>query len=156
MAARIPASAEALRISAVRATQPLWRLVTKKAPTLAALINAPQLPILAGLLDSISDFDGTAAYRTLSRTPTLIMCGTLDWVTPPHHSAAIAAAVSTAEFVDVPGGGHMLMLERPDVVNDRLDALLQRARRELVPRQPTPGSTSRPRNRHAATPSLTA
>ena len=133
LAAHIPASAEAIRTSAVRATEPIWRLGTKKAPTLAALINAPQLPILAGFLDSISHFDGTAAYRTLSRTPTLIMCGTLDRVTPPHHSAAIAAAVSAAEFVDVPGAGHMLMLDRPDVVNDRLDALLERARRESAP-----------------------
>ncbi len=137
LAAHVPASAEAVRTSAVRATEPIWRLVTKKAPTLAALINAPQLPVVAGFLDSISHFDGTAAYRALSRTPTLIMCGTLDRVTPPHHSAAIAAAVPAAEFVDVPGAGHMLMLDRPDVVNDRLDALLERARRELAPRPST-------------------
>jgi pimeloyl-ACP methyl ester carboxylesterase len=144
LATRIPASAEAFRATAVRATEPIWRLATKKAPTLAALINAPQLPIVAGFLDSISQFDGTAAYRALSRTPTLIMCGTVDWVTPPHHSAAIAAAVSAAEFVDVPGAGHMLMLHRPDVVNDRLDALLERARRELAPRPPTPAARAVP------------
>jgi pimeloyl-ACP methyl ester carboxylesterase len=139
LATHIPASAEALRT-----TQPIWRLVTNKAPTLAALINAPQLPIVAGFLDSISDFDGTAAYRALSRTPTLIMCGTADRVTPPHHSATIAAAVSAAEFVDVPGAGHMLMLDRPDVVNDRLDALVERARRELAPRPPTPAARAVP------------
>jgi pimeloyl-ACP methyl ester carboxylesterase len=133
LAAHSPASVEVLRATAVRATEPIWRLCTKKAPTLAALINAPQLPIVAGFLDSISRFDGTAAYRTLTRTPTLIMCGAVDRVTPPHHSAAIAAAVSAAEFVDVPGAGHMLMLDRPDVVNDGLDALLKRARRELAP-----------------------
>jgi pimeloyl-ACP methyl ester carboxylesterase len=144
LAARIPASAEAVRMSAVRATEPLWRLVAKKAPTLAALIDAPQLPIVVGFLDSISRFDGTAAYRALSRTPTLIMCGTADWLTPPHHSAAIAAAVSAAEFVDVPGAGHMLMLDRPDVVNDRLDALLERVRRELAPRPPTPAARVAP------------
>jgi len=156
LAAHIPASAEVLRTSAVRATQPIWRLGTKKAPTLAALINAPQLPILAGFLDSIFHFDGTAAFRALSRRPTLIMCGTVDWVTPLHHSAAIAAAVSAAEFVDVPGAGHMLMLDRPEVVNDRLDALLERARRELALATTHPGSTSRPCDRPAATSSLTA
>jgi pimeloyl-ACP methyl ester carboxylesterase len=144
LADHIPASVDAVRTTAVRATEPIWRLVTKKAPTLAALINAPQLPILAGFLASISDFDGTAAYRTLSRTPTLIMCGTMDRVTPPHHSAAIAAAVAAAEFVDVPGAGHMLMLDRPDVVNDRLDALLERARRKLAPRPPTPAALAIP------------
>jgi pimeloyl-ACP methyl ester carboxylesterase len=120
------------------ATGPISRFLTKKVPTLAALVNAPQLPIVVGFLDSISQFDGTAAYRALSRTPTLIMCGTVDRVTPPHHSAAIAAAVSAAEFVDVPGAGHMLMRDRPEVVNDRLDALLERVRRELAPRPPTP------------------
>jgi len=144
LAAHIPASAESVRTTPVRATEPIWRLVAKKAPTLAALINAPQLPIVAGFLDSISHFDGTAAYRALSRTPTLIMCGAVDRVTPPHHSAAIAAAVSAAELVDVPGAGHMLMLDRPDVVNDRLDALLERVRRELAPRPPTPAARTVP------------
>ncbi len=144
LAARIPACAEAVRTSAVRATEPLWRRATKKAPTVAALINAPQLPIVAGFLDSISHFDGTAAYRTLSRTPTLIMCGTMDRVTPPHHSAAIAAAVAAAEFIDVPGAGHMLMLDRPDVVNDRLDALLQRAHGELTLHPPNPAALAIP------------
>jgi pimeloyl-ACP methyl ester carboxylesterase len=137
LAAHIPASVDAVRITAVRATEPLWRLATKKAPTLAAVISAPQLPIVAGFLGSISRFDGTAAYRALSRTPTLIMCGTVDQVTPSNHSAAIAAAVSAAEFVEVPGAGHMLMLDRPDVVNDRLDALLKRTRRELARRPAT-------------------
>jgi pimeloyl-ACP methyl ester carboxylesterase len=144
LAARIPTSAEAVRTTAVRVTEPIWRPVTKKAPTLAALINAPQLPVVAGFLDSISQFDGTAAYRVLSRTPTLIMCGTVDRVTPLRHSAAIAAAVSAAEFVDVPGAGHMLMLDRPDVVNDRLDALLERVRMELVPRPPSPAARAVP------------
>jgi pimeloyl-ACP methyl ester carboxylesterase len=144
LAARIPGSAEGVRTSAVRATEPIWRLVTNKAPTLAALINAPHLPIVAGFLDSISHFDGTAAYGILSRTPTLIMCGTVDRVTPPRHSAAIAAAVSAAEFVGVPGAGHMLMLDRPDIVNDGLDALLDRVRRELAPRPPTPAARAVP------------
>ncbi len=144
LATHIPASADAVRTTAVRTTEPIWRLVTKKAPTLAALINAPQLPIVAGFLHSISVFDGTAAYRALGRRPTLIMCGTVDWVTPPRHSAAIAAAVSAAEFVDVPDAGHMLMLDRPDVVNDRLDALLERVRRESAPRPPTPETRAVP------------
>jgi pimeloyl-ACP methyl ester carboxylesterase len=138
LAAHIPASAEVVRITTVRATEPIWRLATKKTPTLAAVINAPQLAIVAGFLDSISQFDGTAAYRALRRTPTLIMCGTGDRFTPRHHSAAIAAAVSAAELVDVPGAGHMLMLDRPDAVNDGLDALLEKVRTESKPRPPTP------------------
>jgi pimeloyl-ACP methyl ester carboxylesterase len=138
LASRIPASTEAVRTTAVRATAPIWRSLTKNAPTLATLINAPQLPILAGFLESISRFDGTAAFRTLSGTTTLVMCGTGDRVTPRRHSAAICAAVPAAEFVVVPDAGHMLMLERPAVINERLDALLQRARIDSAPRLPTP------------------
>jgi pimeloyl-ACP methyl ester carboxylesterase len=138
LASRIPASAEAVRTTAVRATAPIWRPVTKNAHSLAALINAPQLPIVAGFLASISRFDGTAAFRILSGTPTLVMCGTRDLVTPHHHSAAIFAAVPAAEFVVVPDAGHMLMLERPAVINERLDALLERARIDSAPRPPTP------------------
>ena len=137
LARRIPASAEAVRTTAVRATAPIWRPLTKNAPILATLINAPQLPILAGFLESISSFDGTAAFRTLSGTTTLVMCGTGDRVTPRRHSAAICAAVPAAEFVVVPDAGHMLMLERPAVINERLDALLQRARIHSAPRPPT-------------------
>lgn len=138
LASRIPASAEVVRTTAVRATAPIWRPVTKNAYTLAALINAPQLPILAGYLAAISRFDGTAAFRTLSGTPTLVMCGTRDLITPRRHSAAIVAAVPAAEFVVVPDAGHMLMLERPAVINERLDALLERARIDSAPRPPTP------------------
>lgn len=138
LAAGIPGSVEALRINAVRATEPIWRPVANRAPTVGALISSPELAIVAGFLDSISHFDGTAAYPALRRIPTLIMCGIMDRVTPPNHSAAIAAAVPAAELFVVPGAGHMLMLERPEVVNDRLDALLERAHSELAPRLPVP------------------
>jgi pimeloyl-ACP methyl ester carboxylesterase len=138
LASKIPASADASRTTAVRAAAPIWRPVAKNSFTLAALINAPQLPILAGFLELISRFDGTAAFRALSGTPTLVMCGTRDLVTPRRHSAAIFAAVPAAEFVVVPDAGHMLMLERPAVINERLDALLERARIDSEPRPPTP------------------
>jgi pimeloyl-ACP methyl ester carboxylesterase len=148
LAIRSPASVEAVRTTAVRATEPIWRRVTKNAPTLAAIINAPQLPILAGFLESISHFDGTAAFRTLTGTPTLVMCGTGDLVTPRRHSAAISAAVPEAELVVVPDAGHMLMLERPAVVNERLDALLERARIESAPRPPKPERRAIPAAAH--------
>src|SRR5262249_34312100 len=139
-----PACVDAVRTSAVRATEPIWRLLTKRVPILAALLSAPQLPIVAGFLGSISGFDGTSAYRTLPRAPTPTAGGTMGWVRPPPPSAPLAAGVSAAESVDVPGAGHMLMLERPDVVNDRLDALLERVRRKLAPRPLTPAARAVP------------
>jgi 3-oxoadipate enol-lactonase len=52
--------------------------------------------------------------------PVLVMVGAEDTETPPSYSEAIAAPIAGAELVVVPGAGHLLNLEDPDTVNDRL------------------------------------
>jgi pimeloyl-ACP methyl ester carboxylesterase len=65
------------------------------------------------------------------RCPTLVMCGDTDRLTPPECSREIADLVPGAELVMVPRCGHMLTMERPDVVNatliDWLESLWSRA-----------------------------
>ena len=48
-------------------------------------------------------------------------------MTPVDHSEEIAAALPDAEFVVVPKAGHMVNMERPDVVNRQLRRLAARA-----------------------------
>jgi pimeloyl-ACP methyl ester carboxylesterase len=50
-----------------------------------------------------------------------------DMVTPSEHSEAIASLLPEAELVLVPDAGHLVMLEHPEVVTDRLADLLTRA-----------------------------
>jgi pimeloyl-ACP methyl ester carboxylesterase len=50
----------------------------------------------------------------------LVMCGEADLLTPPERSREIAALVPQAKLVMVPRCGHMLTMERPDVVNATL------------------------------------
>ncbi|QJW83600.1 alpha/beta fold hydrolase [Ramlibacter terrae] len=52
--------------------------------------------------------------------PVLVMCGEQDQLTPPGKSRQIAALVPQARLVMVPRCGHMLTMERPDVVNATL------------------------------------
>ena len=52
--------------------------------------------------------------------PTLVMVGQEDTETPPSYARAIAERVPGAQLVVVPGAGHLLNLEAPDVVNARL------------------------------------
>jgi pimeloyl-ACP methyl ester carboxylesterase len=59
------------------------------------------------------------------RCPTLVMCGDSDSLTPPDCSREIAALVPGAELVMVPRCGHMLTMERPDLVNGALLAWLR-------------------------------
>ncbi|MGE3348494.1 MAG: alpha/beta fold hydrolase [Ramlibacter sp.] len=60
------------------------------------------------------------------RCPVLVMCGEADQLTPPECSREIASLVPGAEYVEVPRCGHMLTMERPDLVNARLRDWLAR------------------------------
>ena len=58
------------------------------------------------------------------RCPVLVMCGDSDRLAPLERSQEIAALVPRAQLVVVPRCGHMLTMERPDVVNAELGAWL--------------------------------
>ncbi len=51
--------------------------------------------------------------------PTLVIGGTADVITPPADARRIASLIPHARLVLIPGGGHMLMLERAEEI-DRL------------------------------------
>ena len=57
--------------------------------------------------------------------PVLIMCGDSDQLTPPENAREIAALIPSAQLVIVPQCGHMLTMERPDIVNATLLQWLQ-------------------------------
>lgn len=59
------------------------------------------------------------------RCPVLVVCGDSDQLTPPECSREIAGLVPHARLVMVPQCGHMLTMERPDVVNPVLLAWLE-------------------------------
>ncbi len=59
-------------------------------------------------------------HLPLLRCPVLVMCGDADQLTPPECSREIASLVPHAELVMVPQCGHMLTMEKPEVVNATL------------------------------------
>jgi pimeloyl-ACP methyl ester carboxylesterase len=50
------------------------------------------------------------------RCPTLVICGTADRLTPPKYSVYLYDHIPEAELVLVNAAGHMVMLEKPEVV----------------------------------------
>ena len=58
---------------------------------------------------------------------TLVFNGTQDVLTPPSHSEIIVAAIPGAEHVLIRDAGHIIMLEYPDLLNEHLISLLDRA-----------------------------
>ena len=62
----------------------------------------------------------------LLRTPTLVLVGEDDILTPPRYARALAAAFARAEAVLVPATGHACMLETPKAVAERVLRFLAR------------------------------
>ena len=62
----------------------------------------------------------------LRDVPVLIVCGDTDVLTPLAHSYEIASVLPEAEVVVVEGGGHVVLLEHADAVNEAMDRFLQK------------------------------
>jgi len=100
------------------------------SPSLVAfmewMILGTPVEVMLDFLPTFFDHDKLEACGVLSKVETLIVVGDMDRLTPVRHSRAIAEVVPTAEYVEMPGAGHMVMLERPALVNLHLRALLRR------------------------------
>lgn len=69
--------------------------------------------------------DLTASLGTIA-IPTLVICGEEDAISPMAEMQSLAGQIPGAEFVPVPGAGHMAPLEQPDAVNAALVSFLER------------------------------
>lgn len=103
----------------------------KVSPSVVALSEKMMLgtPIatLVEFLHALEVHDEDAGLRTLAKVPTLIACGSRDMITPAEHSEAMAAALPKSELVIVRGAGHLVQLEQPEVIDDALVRLVERA-----------------------------
>lgn len=70
--------------------------------------------------------DSTALLPTI-RTPTLVVVGAEDAISPPDEMRGMAAAIPGAEFVVIPDAGHMAPLENPAAFNAALAKFLTRS-----------------------------
>ena len=59
------------------------------------------------------------------RAPTLVLCGTLDLITPPALSHTLARLIPGARYEPIEGAGHLSNLERPDEFNTLVGAFIR-------------------------------
>lgn len=57
--------------------------------------------------------------------PALAVCGSDDRLTPPKYSHYLAAQMPRCRAVIVPGAGHMIMLEKPNVLNEIMATFIE-------------------------------
>jgi 3-oxoadipate enol-lactonase len=119
--------------------------MAKLAPGLAAGMAAPRAPhdavaraalLMAGVpeatyrkaLAAIAGFDRREALADL-RLPVLCIAGEEDRNAPPAVMQQMAARIAGAEYVCLPGVGHLSHMEAPQAVNPVLVDFLQRRHR---------------------------
>lgn len=56
--------------------------------------------------------------------PTLVICGADDQMTPPRYAQFLSGTISAARLEIIPGAGHMVMLEQPDLVTSVIKEFL--------------------------------
>ncbi|MDX3760667.1 alpha/beta fold hydrolase [Streptomyces mirabilis] len=91
------------------------------------MIEGTPIDVVAEFYPAFTEHDKTEALAYFAELPVLVLAGVGDMVTPSEHSEAIADLLPDAELVLVPDAGHLVMLEHPEVVIDRLADLLMRA-----------------------------
>jgi pimeloyl-ACP methyl ester carboxylesterase len=103
----------------------------KVSPSVVAFSEKMMLgtPIatLVEFLHALEVHDEAAALPTLAKVPTLIACGSRDLITPAEHSETMAAELPKSELVMVKVAGHLVQLEQPDIIDDALVRLVERA-----------------------------
>jgi pimeloyl-ACP methyl ester carboxylesterase len=91
-----------------------------------AMIGATALETVAAFIGSLERHDEMQSLPVLSTIPTLVVGGDLDIATPFKNSTKIAAGLADTELLRVPGAGHMVHLECPDLVTDAIVRLVAR------------------------------
>ena len=77
-------------------------------------------------LSACNDYPGAAGTAATVSVPLLLILGDQDLMTKPSGAGPIESAASDATTVLVEGAGHMLMVERPEGVNEALVQFLKR------------------------------
>ncbi|MFG2224192.1 alpha/beta fold hydrolase [Streptomyces sp. NPDC048644] len=91
------------------------------------LIEATPIDVVAEFFPAFATHDKAASLVAYDTVPALVLAGEQDLITPADHSEAIAELLPAAELVRVSGAGHLVMLERPELVTEQLVSLVERA-----------------------------
>jgi pimeloyl-ACP methyl ester carboxylesterase len=91
---------------------------------LERMIREVPLGVIAQFYRALLGCDQHGVLGVLGRVPVTVVTGDRDRVVPPQLGTELAAEIPGARLITVPGAGHAVMLERPDVVDDVITSLL--------------------------------
>ena len=82
------------------------------------------VPVIEGDLRACDGFDLMEQVQKIT-APTLVICGTDDLMTPPKYAEYLHQKFKESQLALIPGAGHMVMLEKPDEVNQAIEVFLE-------------------------------
>jgi pimeloyl-ACP methyl ester carboxylesterase len=98
----------------------------------ASMVSSTSIEVVSEFLPALQEHDKRAALHVFQAVEVLVLVGDIDRLTPRAYSDYIVSQVPGSEYVVVEDAGHMVTLEKPDVVNAALLALLNRVRRDIA------------------------
>ncbi len=101
----------------------------------ASMNASTPIEVVAEFLSVFREHDDRAALPVLGDLPVLVVGAVGDLLTPVEHSRELAQQLSGAAYVEVADAGHMVLLERHDVVTAHLAELLDRVEAGLPKRR---------------------
>ncbi|MCV7150397.1 alpha/beta fold hydrolase [Mycolicibacterium pyrenivorans] len=103
----------------------------KVSPSVVAfserMMHDTPIATLVEFLHALEVHDETEGLVTLNKVPTLVACGDRDLLTPKEYSQEMADALAKSELVIVCGAGHLVQMEHPEIIDDALVRLVERA-----------------------------
>lgn len=90
------------------------------------LTNCPPAT-MSGFVHDFMTHERAAGLTAYDGTPATVLVGTADLLTPPPHGRRLARHIRGARVLEAPGAGHMLPLERHELVSEELCRLVDRA-----------------------------
>lgn len=91
------------------------------------MMHGTPVPTMVEFLHALETHDETAALPTLARIPTLVVCGDHDLLTPADYSRKMAGALPNCELIIVDHASHLVLLGKPDPVNEGVVRLVKRS-----------------------------
>ncbi len=90
---------------------------------LERVIRATPIDVIADFFLALREHDQRPALAVLGAVPVAVLAGAEDRLIPARVAADLAAGIPGSTLLIVPGAGHAIILERPDIVTEQISRL---------------------------------
>jgi len=90
---------------------------------LERVIRATPIDVVADFFLALKDHDKQSALGVIGHVPTVVLAGAQDKLIALERTENLAENIPGARLMVVPGAGHAIILERPDIVTKQISDL---------------------------------